>query len=106
MTPNSSSPLDGSQGDPSASADHGESDEAYGAITDGTLEDGRPECDEPQPVETESGLVDVDIQNRLWIKALVPLLQLRAQEADPSERVQFALDRMYIAACERAARIF
>ena len=47
-----------------------------------------------------------------WLKAVVPLLQLRTQETDTgvvpgvcSGRVQFAFDRMYVAACERIARI-
>ena len=48
---------------------------------------------------------DADVQNRLWLKAVVPLLQLRSHETDPSGRVQFAFDLMYIAACERVARI-
>jgi hypothetical protein len=49
--------------------------------------------------------VDVDVQHRLWLRAVVPLLQLRSQETDPSQRVQFALDQMFIAACERVARL-
>jgi hypothetical protein len=44
-------------------------------------------------------------QHRLWVRALVPLLQLRSQETDPSPRVQLALDQMVIAACERVGRI-
>jgi hypothetical protein len=44
-------------------------------------------------------------RHRLWVRALVPLLQLRTQETDPSPRVQLALDRMIVAACERVARI-
>ena len=45
------------------------------------------------------------IASRLWIRALTPLLQLRSHETDPSSRVQFAFDQMYVAACERIARI-
>jgi hypothetical protein len=48
---------------------------------------------------------EVDAQQRLWLKAVIPLLQLRSGEADPSGRVQFALDRMYVSACERIIRI-
>jgi hypothetical protein len=44
-------------------------------------------------------------RQRLWIRCLTPLLQLRKQESDPSDRVQLAFDKMYIAACERVARI-
>ena len=46
-----------------------------------------------------------DAQARLWVRALTPLLQLRSIESDPSARVQFALDKMHIAACERITRI-
>ena len=44
-------------------------------------------------------------RQRLWIRSLTPLLQLRNHDSDPSSRVQFALDQMYVAACERVARI-
>ncbi len=44
-------------------------------------------------------------RQRLWIRALTPLLQFRNHYSDQSDRVQFALDCMYIAACERVARI-
>jgi hypothetical protein len=44
-------------------------------------------------------------RQRLWIRCLTPLLQLRNHETDPSSRVQLAFDKMYIAACERVARI-
>ena len=48
---------------------------------------------------------DADVQNRLWLKAVVPLLQLRSHKTDPSGRAQFAFDQMYVTACERVARI-
>ena len=50
-------------------------------------------------------LIDLEAQRRLWIKALVPILQMRSHGTDPSSRVQLAFDLMHIAACERAARI-
>jgi hypothetical protein len=55
--------------------------------------------------EIVSECLDPEVQSRLWLKAIVPLLQLRSHETDPSGRVQFAFDLMYIAACERIARI-
>jgi hypothetical protein len=68
--------------------------------------------DDPCAMEVVQECLDLDVQNRLWLKAVVPLLQLRTQEPDSgtvpvagSGRVQFALDLMYIAACERIARI-
>jgi hypothetical protein len=66
------------------------------------------------PVETdEADEADDDFvryeafeaQNRLWIKAVVPILQLRPHEAPQNVRVQYALDRLQIAACERLVRI-
>jgi hypothetical protein len=52
-------------------------------------------------------------QRRLWLKALLPLLAACTKESDPSDyahsgpsdRVQFALDRVAIAVCERIVRI-
>lgn len=71
---------------------------------------GSAEALDPDPtpedlVESAAQAITDECQGRLWIKALVPLLQLRSQESDPSGRVQLALDLMHIAACERIARI-
>jgi hypothetical protein len=63
------------------------------------------EGEEPGTEEMVPEYADTNVQNRLWLKAVVPLLQLRSHETDPSGRVQFAFDLMYIAACERVARI-
>ncbi len=63
------------------------------------------EGDESSTVEIVEECLDPEVQNRLWLRAVVPLLQLRSHESDPSARVQLALDLMYIAACERVARI-
>lgn len=74
---------------------------------------------DPDPIITEAE-IDADLtdpeqdaidaaagnaQARLWVRALIPLLQLRSHDPDPSGRVQFAFDQMYVAACERVARI-
>jgi hypothetical protein len=98
-------PLDRPADDLSRATDLGEAAEVHSILEDATSEGGSSEADEPGTADALSELADADIQNRLWLRALVPLLQLRAQEADPSDRVQFALDRMHIAACERVARI-
>jgi hypothetical protein len=58
-----------------------------------------------EAVETAEDRAHADLENRLWLKSVVPLLQLRSHESDPSTRVQLAFDLMYIAACERVARI-
>jgi hypothetical protein len=58
-----------------------------------------------EAAETAADDAHFDLTNRLWLKAVVPLLQLRSHESDPSARVQLAFDLMYIAACERVARI-
>jgi hypothetical protein len=70
------------------------------------------ESEESGVVDATPELLDFDVQQRLWLKAVVPLLQIRSQEPDSggvipaaSSRVQFAFDRMYIAACERISRI-
>jgi hypothetical protein len=49
--------------------------------------------------------LDLETQQRLWLRAIIPLLQLRSHDSDPSGRVQLAFDLMHIAACERVSRI-
>jgi hypothetical protein len=61
------------------------------------------EGDDPGAEEMIPDYPDADVQNRLWLKAVVPLLQLRSHETDPSGRVQFAFDQMYVAASESPA---
>jgi hypothetical protein len=63
------------------------------------------DAEEPSAEEIAQQSVDLESQQRLWLKAILPLLQLRKGHSDPSDRVQFALDQMTIAACERAGRI-
>lgn len=46
-----------------------------------------------------------EIEDRKWLKAIVPVLQLRSHDRDPSGRVQLALDLVHIEACERIRRI-
>ena len=50
-------------------------------------------------------VIDLETQKRLWLRAIIPLLQLRSRESDPSVRVQLALDLLHIAACERVGRL-
>ena len=63
------------------------------------------------PVETDEADDDFvryeafEAQHRLWIKAVVPILQLRPHEVPQNVRLQYALDRLQIAACERLVRI-
>jgi len=72
--------------------------------------------DEPEPEEIDELEVSAEVErlaileaiearNRLWLRAVLPLLQQPPAEPDPNPRVQFAFDRMRIAACEREARI-
>jgi len=49
--------------------------------------------------------IDEEAQKRLWLRTIIPLLQLRSHDSDPSGRVQLAFDLMHIAACERVVRI-
>lgn len=55
--------------------------------------------------EALQDVLAVEMQRRLWLRSIVPILQARSQENDPSDRVQLALDWLTIAACERARRI-
>jgi hypothetical protein len=49
--------------------------------------------------------LDVERDNRLFLKTATPILAGRSHESDPSDRVQLALDLAYIALCERIGRI-
>jgi hypothetical protein len=67
-----------------------------------------PEPDDPEDPSAEDQVdqaVDHEAQYRLWLRAIIPLLQLRSHESDPSGRVQLALDLAQIAACERICRL-
>jgi hypothetical protein len=50
-------------------------------------------------------VIDLESQRRLWLRAIIPLLSIRSHDTDPSDRVQFAVDLMHIAACERVVRL-
>jgi hypothetical protein len=65
------------------------------------------DLDEETPIDDDlvADVIDLESQKRLWVRALIPLLQLRSRESDPSSRVQLALDLMHIAACERIRRL-
>jgi hypothetical protein len=65
------------------------------------------DLDEEPPIDDElvADIIDLESQKRLWVRALIPLLQLRSRESDPSSRVQLALDLVHIAACERIRRL-
>jgi hypothetical protein len=60
---------------------------------------------DPTDVDLVDDILDIETQKRLWLRAIIPLLQARSHDADPSGRVQFAFDLMHIAACERVGRI-
>jgi hypothetical protein len=61
--------------------------------------------DENDPQADAFDYIDEEAQKRLWMRTIIPLLQLRSHDSDPSGRVQLAFDLMHIAACERMARI-
>jgi hypothetical protein len=73
------------------------------------MDDAQTEASEeptdPDPIEVAAELLADEGQARLWLKALLPILQLRSHDTDPIGRVQFSYDQMHIAACERATRI-
>ncbi len=67
-----------------------------------------PAVPDPTDDQTDEALIDAaadDAQRRLWLRAITALLQIRSIEPDPADRVQRALDRLWIAAADRAARI-
>jgi hypothetical protein len=61
--------------------------------------------DSPTDDDLVAQLIDLETQKRLWLRAIIPLLQLRSRDSDPSGRVQLAFDLMHISACERARRL-
>ena len=65
------------------------------------------DLDEDSLIDDElvAEIIDLETQKRLWLRALIPLLQLRSRDSDPSGRVQLAFDLMHIAACERIRRL-
>jgi hypothetical protein len=69
------------------------------------LDDEHAEAEEAEEADVLVQYEAYEAQNRLWIKAVVPLLQLRPHESQRNVRVQYALDRLQIAACERLVRI-
>jgi hypothetical protein len=63
------------------------------------------EDDDPSLDDMVTEVLDLETQRRLWLRAIIPLLELRSHDSDPSGRVQLAFDLMHIAACERVSRI-
>jgi len=63
------------------------------------------DSDSPADDDLVAEVIDLETQKRLWLRAIVPLLQLRSRDSDPSSRVQLSQDLMHIAACERVSRI-
>jgi hypothetical protein len=62
-------------------------------------------ADELTADEAVDAALDYETQQRLWVKSLRTVLELRSHDSDPSDRVQLALDLMVIAVCERVSRI-
>jgi hypothetical protein len=72
---------------------------------DNTPADDDHDDDSPTADDLVAELIDLETQKRLWLRALIPLLQLRSRDSDPSDRVQLAFDLMHISACERVRRL-
>jgi len=62
-------------------------------------EDGSEEAEAPPEVE------DPGIDQRLWVQACLKVVAAHTMDPDTPTRVQFALDRLAIAAAERCVRI-
>ncbi len=68
----------------------------------------REAAEEPHELTAEElirATLEDESQRRLWLRTIIPLLQIRSHNSDPSGRVQLAYDLMHIAACERASRL-
>jgi hypothetical protein len=63
------------------------------------------DAEEPTAQDLVDAALDYEAQQRLWLRAIAELVARRRKDTDPSDRVQFALDMLYVAACERAVRI-
>ena len=60
---------------------------------------------EPTAEDMIDAALDYEAQQRLWLRAITALVASRGKTSDPSDRVQFALDMLFVAACERGVRI-
>lgn len=67
--------------------------------------DDDDEAEDPTAEDMAVDILDLESQRRRWLKSILPLLQLRSRESDPSPRVQFEQDMMHVAACARVRRI-
>jgi hypothetical protein len=70
-----------------------------------TMPDDDLDDDSPTDDDLLADIIDLETQKRLWLRAIIPLLQLRSRDSDPSGRVQLAFDQVHIAACERVRRL-
>lgn len=61
--------------------------------------------DDPTPDDLVADALDLETQRRLWLRAILPLLQSRSHDSDPSGRVQLAYDLMHVSACDAVRRI-
>jgi hypothetical protein len=64
--------------------------------------------DEPLDPTTEElieSIVDLEAQQRLWLRAIVGFLSIRSHDVDPSSCVQTASDMACAAAYDRVARL-
>ena len=49
------------------------------------------DLEEANDEDVVADVIDLETQKRLWVRALIPLLQLRSRDSDASGRVQLAL---------------
>ncbi len=75
------------------------------ADTDTADTEPSPEPEPDSQVELAVPVQDDDASSRAWVDSIVALLAGRAAEQDDNEKLQRALDRMYVAAAQRLERI-
>jgi hypothetical protein len=70
--------------------------------------DTQPEVTAPEAMTTDEAVqaaLAYEGQQRLWLRALTKVTELRLNDDDPNPRVQLALDWMRVAAAEAIGRI-
>ncbi len=76
--------------------------------TPAAASDPEPDRDDSAPedeVEELAEAYDLEENGRKWLRAITGLLERHTDDSATDRRVQFSIDMMTIAACERATRI-
>jgi hypothetical protein len=72
---------------------------------DGLVDDDDSTDDDLATADMLADVIDVETQKRLWVRTIVPVLQLATPDVDADDRIVAAFIRTRVAALERVARI-